>query len=1065
MERRNRLIRIFVSSTFQDMELERNALQQHVVPQMQQWCQERGWQFETVDLRWGINEEASQAHRTMSICLEELANCQRLSPKPHLLLLLGQRYGWLPLPESLTQNEVAALTATAEDGERALFHKVYRLEDNLYPASYELQGTCSLDEEHCLRGMMMRYCEQQDDSVFYNRHLVSATEQEIQQGLLSHIELFNQVVTYERTLTGLPQQLEALYLDPDHRRELSLLHKKVNEAVPQHNIIARTVDYAVYDSDDYALWFAGQVRERLQALVEEEIAANPIDEYEEERRNQQYTMTSAAAVYQPRGEEIAAIMEAMLALDQGRLCVVYGPSGAGLTSLAAHICQRLAIGGNRLIYRFAGIGQMSSSGLLLLRSLLKEAEVDFDDNDSVFDLMAKWCVFLEESNQRQILVIDGLDRLEIDDWMRHLQWLPSPLPTGLHVLLTLSDSGAVMGLERFAPVEVTLPPLDDKLFVEAFLNDLRLHNRQLRAIQVEEVRRVYDSIQSPLARHPLVAIASQWAAADSPRLDTPSLQALMDIFLDGLIMYNYHDESFLGLTLGLLCFCRHGVSEHELLEITASDTAFYSRLMQQAHHRIVESGRSKVPFIYWSRLHHDAGFFLVLRQNKNSITYVFANKTIEHCVERWLEKRYPAIRHKVVSLACDYFGQVGGKRAYEELPYLLECLGDERRQQEYIAGEDLMLGKCGADMTDDLIADYDHYLKRHADSDAATIVRQRRLFLLKNRQMIATYAKYGTDIILSLWEQDPDNIAQAATPQHSSGKARSIIHIPGQIILAAANDDLLAVCHGPTSGISDSYIQCLLTDRMTRVDKAFALLPLGWNTDKPSKAMLSDDGKTLLLFSFSGEYYILWHTDTSVIDRRKKDELWDMAMMPDGGIYYLSRSEMRRLDDSVVCSFGEVLGIDSNQKRLICPDPAHRTVYIVLEGRQRYVRHHLDNGTTEVVCLQNTSFAYIIGYDSHSASLLYREEEDKSIFRHRLRDNKTEQMPVAPSVYIAAATIVSDKWLVYIEDGHLVCTDITTGITTVSDCACSANLPISFGTQRHLLTTGCYELKEWVVDD
>ena len=54
---RDRYIRFFISSTFADMKRERDFLQEvfkGIVPVYQK----RGWQIETVDLRWGISTEA-----------------------------------------------------------------------------------------------------------------------------------------------------------------------------------------------------------------------------------------------------------------------------------------------------------------------------------------------------------------------------------------------------------------------------------------------------------------------------------------------------------------------------------------------------------------------------------------------------------------------------------------------------------------------------------------------------------------------------------------------------------------------------------------------------------------------------------------------------------------------------------------------------------------------------------------------------------------------------------------------------------------------------------------------
>src|SRR5512141_1938384 len=103
------IIRVFVSSTFSDMKHERNALQADVFPKLEQLCLQNGFQFQAIDLRWGVSTEAGLDHRTMRICLDELCRAQEISPRPNFLILLGNRYGWRPLPEAISVKEFEEL--------------------------------------------------------------------------------------------------------------------------------------------------------------------------------------------------------------------------------------------------------------------------------------------------------------------------------------------------------------------------------------------------------------------------------------------------------------------------------------------------------------------------------------------------------------------------------------------------------------------------------------------------------------------------------------------------------------------------------------------------------------------------------------------------------------------------------------------------------------------------------------------------------------------------------------------------------------------------------------------
>jgi hypothetical protein len=74
------VIRVFVSSTFSDLKAERNILQSKVFPSLERYCMLRGFQFQVIDLRWGVPGEAGLDHRTMQICFDELRRVQEVSP-------------------------------------------------------------------------------------------------------------------------------------------------------------------------------------------------------------------------------------------------------------------------------------------------------------------------------------------------------------------------------------------------------------------------------------------------------------------------------------------------------------------------------------------------------------------------------------------------------------------------------------------------------------------------------------------------------------------------------------------------------------------------------------------------------------------------------------------------------------------------------------------------------------------------------------------------------------------------------------------------------------------------
>ena len=101
----NHLFRVFVSSTFKDMELERNYLQKNTFKALTKLCNSYGYQFQAIDLRWGIPEGASIDQKGALLCLKELDRCQRMSLPPNFIALLGERYGWTPPPAEIPEDE------------------------------------------------------------------------------------------------------------------------------------------------------------------------------------------------------------------------------------------------------------------------------------------------------------------------------------------------------------------------------------------------------------------------------------------------------------------------------------------------------------------------------------------------------------------------------------------------------------------------------------------------------------------------------------------------------------------------------------------------------------------------------------------------------------------------------------------------------------------------------------------------------------------------------------------------------------------------------------------------
>ena len=94
----NREVRIFLSSTFADMDSERSALVK-LFNKLKLEANRRNVSLSLLDLRWGVTDEESRTGKVLSVCLNEIENSH-----PFFIGLLGSRYGYSPKASELEKN-------------------------------------------------------------------------------------------------------------------------------------------------------------------------------------------------------------------------------------------------------------------------------------------------------------------------------------------------------------------------------------------------------------------------------------------------------------------------------------------------------------------------------------------------------------------------------------------------------------------------------------------------------------------------------------------------------------------------------------------------------------------------------------------------------------------------------------------------------------------------------------------------------------------------------------------------------------------------------------------------
>jgi WD40 repeat protein len=110
-------VRVFISSTFRDMQAERDHLVRFVFPKLREDMLKRRIHLIDVDLRWGVTSDQD----ALGVCREVIDEC-----RPRFMGVLGGRYGWVPegRTESITADEVhyGVLKREAEKRGDAFFY-------------------------------------------------------------------------------------------------------------------------------------------------------------------------------------------------------------------------------------------------------------------------------------------------------------------------------------------------------------------------------------------------------------------------------------------------------------------------------------------------------------------------------------------------------------------------------------------------------------------------------------------------------------------------------------------------------------------------------------------------------------------------------------------------------------------------------------------------------------------------------------------------------------------------------------------------------------------------------
>ena len=812
MVKQANIFRVFVSSTFRDFKQERDALQEQVFPRLQSYCAERRARFQAIDLRWGISQEASLSQRAVSICLNEIARCQKTTRRPNFMLLLGDRYGWQPLPESIPTSEFDDLESHIMDvATRNLLHKWYWRDDNAVPAVYVLQPRrAPYDVWQNWEPIEARLRKALQEAVKRTRFMpeqrvkyeTSVTEQEVLAGI------FNQPYGHEggfcfvRSTEDLPDSPNAYFEDdPQAQGKLTHLKARLAQHLPAKNMTAFTARWRDGDlTDDHIVQFCEDVYNVLVRAIDAELAqAQEITPLKLEQAQQAAFLDARSQQFVRRVDALKAVDDYLRGLSK-RPLVLHGPSGVGKTTVMTQAMRHTS----DPIYRFTGATPASSDIRQMLLSLCEQIAERYGKRQVIpqdYDELVKaFPEFLGLANAQQPLVvfIDALDQLSSVNNPANLRWLPPELPDYVRLIVSVIPGDYLDNLRQRPDVEFFPIQRMSRDNAEALLDLwLTAAGRTLQSEQRNHLLRQFERNGLPLYLKLAFEEVRLWHSYSKKTKLADEVQSLLrDNLFTRLSRPEEHGTLLVEYSMAYLSASRNGLAEGEILDLLAANEDYWQAFQQSAFHETV---RRQVPDVVWSRLALDMDAYLIERAIDGSSLLTFYHRQFAEVVDKlYLDARREAHHVQLAAYFTRqmlYSGESPNMRKLSEQAYQ-QAKG--HRRDDYVATlTDFHFLQASVDIRDAnaLVADSDLM----PDERSAQLVKSA---LNMSTHVLADSTQLGTQLYGRLMGQRDTHLEVKTLLQDIQADEEMPSLLPTTQTLQAAGGPLIRTLEGHRGGVN-----------------------------------------------------------------------------------------------------------------------------------------------------------------------------------------------------------------------------------------------------------------------
>lgn len=752
------VFRLFVSSTFSDFVHERNALQKHVFPVASVFATQLDFRFQAIDLRWGIRKEAAADQATLDMCLKEVDRCRRFSPPPNFLTLIGDRYGWRPLPPYIERGEFEELWSAMDAADQSLAgwsptsdsrgQGWYRLDRNATPNRYVLlprTGVAATDTgwtalESALRAAFQRAMDSAGWGVNDSRRAkfeASATHHEIVRGLLvregnyagTGLAVIRSIVDLE-TVAGQIRDPSALSrfadvgtdgrLDLDSRSRLRTLRQSV---ISQ---LSGNVDYydAAWNGSDISTGhltpMCKAVIERLTKAIQSQAEQIGADSFAETERQAHQAFAAAHRQHFTGRADLLSTLESRIASANPAPSVVVGASGSGKSALLARLARISEEHIERpiVLYRSIGATAESTDAVTLLHGLLLEGQTRPRELKKDYAWLADRCRHDLGRDARlvpYVFIVDAIDLLSPNSRALDLRWIPREAK----VILSITDRSLLPAIEARVPgiQVVELEQLNAHEGAELLDRMLNSESRTLQSQQRTHVLEAFDHTGSPLFLTVAFEHVKSWTSfRDLAATSLPGdVRGLFHSLMARLSEQSNHGPVLVSRTLAYLSQSRFGLSEEELAGVLSIDPDVRAESQAHSVHPISEDG---LPTVLWSRLLNDLAPYLAEKVWSGSPVVGLHHRMLDEVVRESLGREGQRQTHGLLARHFDdpaswkHPRSMKARRSVSELPYHYRMA--ERWEDGYRTLTNLAFIKAKCEFSIfRLLDDYVAQLQRH----------------------------------------------------------------------------------------------------------------------------------------------------------------------------------------------------------------------------------------------------------------------------------------------------------------------------------------------------------------